>query len=195
MARLFLLFIAGMILAAHASLIPGVSQFLKLDYLTKLLKLYACFYELKELCYNTFFCFLISDIDFYRLTTSVINTTDEDTHFNPIYYTCVFRRPIHSRYPKICTRVSKLMPTRNPRPFLWVARRRAKRKEIVSTTLTRSVTNIKDQASQTHLNLEYLICFDKELNSFFYAIQIFRKFIGECLFLVAVLKVVIFAGC
>ena len=82
MARLLLLFIAGMILAAHASLIPGVSQFLKLDYLTKLLKLYACFYELKELCYNTFFCFLISDIDFYRLTTSVINTTDEDTHFN-----------------------------------------------------------------------------------------------------------------
>ena len=82
MARLLLLFIAGMILAAHASLIPGVSQFLKLDYLTKLLKLYACFYELKELRYNTFFCFLISNIDFYRLTTSVINTTDEDTHFN-----------------------------------------------------------------------------------------------------------------
>ena len=82
MARLLLLFVAAMILAAHASLIPGVSQFLKLDYLTKLLKLYACFYELKELRYNTFFCFLISGINFYRLTTSVINTTDEDTHFN-----------------------------------------------------------------------------------------------------------------
>ena len=49
MARLLLLFIAAMILAAHASLIPGVSQFLKLDYLTKLVKLYACFHELKLL--------------------------------------------------------------------------------------------------------------------------------------------------
>ena len=29
MARLLLLFVAAMILAAHASLIPGVSQFLK----------------------------------------------------------------------------------------------------------------------------------------------------------------------
>ena len=57
MARLLLLFIAGMIWAAHASLIPGVSQFLKLDYLTKLLKLYACFYELKELCITLSFAF------------------------------------------------------------------------------------------------------------------------------------------
>ena len=60
MARLLLLVVAGMIFAAHASIIPGVSYFLKLDYLTKLVKLYACFHELKELCYNTFFCFLIS---------------------------------------------------------------------------------------------------------------------------------------
>ena len=50
----------------------------------------------------------------------VVNTTDEDTDFNEfvIHSIFVFRRPIHSRYPKMCTRVSKLMLTRNLRPFL-----------------------------------------------------------------------------
>ena len=95
---------------------------------------------------------MISDIDFYRLTTSGINTTDDwDAHFNQ-FITRVFRRPIHSRYPEICTRVSKLMLTSNPRPLLLL--RRTGRKETVSTTLTRSVTNIKDQTSRTDLHLE-----------------------------------------
>ena len=165
MARLLLLFVAAMILAAHASLIPGVSQFLKLDYLTKLLKLYACFYELKELRYNTFFCFLISDIDFYRLTTSVINTTTKIVILINLLHVC-FSQTYTFKVSKDMNKSIKV-DTNN------VARRRAKRKEIVSTTLTRSVTNIKDQTSQTHLNLEYFICFDEELNSFFYAIQIF----------------------
>ena len=51
--------------------------------------------------------------------------------------------------------------------FSRVMRRLAKRKEIVSTTLTRSVTNIKDQTSQTHLNLESFFVLTKNWTRFF----------------------------
>ena len=95
--------------------------------------------------------------------------------FQSIYYTCVFRRPIHSRYPKICTRVSKLMLTRGLRPFLWVLRRRAGRKETVSTTLTRSVTNINRRSNKSNWSKfgagESLFCQRTE-TIFFYAIEI-----------------------
>ena len=69
MSRLFLLFVAGMIFAAHSSLIPKVCQFLKLDYLKKRLKLYAWLHELKELCHHFL---LLSD---YPLLKSLLRTT------------------------------------------------------------------------------------------------------------------------
>ena len=64
-----------------------------------------------------------------------------------------FYRPIHSKYPKVCTKGSKLMLTRNQRLFLLVLLCRARRKETMSTTLTRSATSINFQTSQDNLNL------------------------------------------
>ena len=71
MSRLLLLFVAGMIFAAHSSLISKVCQFLKLDYLTKRLKLYAWLHELKELCHHFM---LLSD---FSLLKSSLRTTSK----------------------------------------------------------------------------------------------------------------------
>ena len=68
------------------------------------------------------------------------------------FYMC-FRRPIHSGYPKISMKGSKSMLTRTQRLSLCVKLPRARTKETMSTTSTRSVTNVKGQTPSTEFNL------------------------------------------